>query len=191
MDAHLPDAARAQGEQHVARAQDARQGRFHGRHGGGLGVVHKKHSALLTDDLEAVGRRDKVGKGGLGLLLGHAEGLASQVGGFHAGPLGAVAVAAATEDHEEPAGRELPGRAEHVVQGIRGVGVVHEHGQAGRVLHPLQPAGRTVKIGQGSKDGRRQVQGQGRAKGGQDIFDVVAPGHGKGPFPPRPPTDAT
>src|SRR5439155_18092614 len=60
-----------------------------------------------------------------GIVGGHPHAVAEPCGDLaHDRPLAAVAVAAAAEDDAEPPTRELPGRGQHALKGVRGVGVV-------------------------------------------------------------------
>ena len=94
----------------------------------------------------------------------------------HERPLAPVAVAAAAEDQPDPALGERPCLAQDVLERVRCVGVVDEHGERLRLVHRLEAAG----------DARRRARRRARwprpsiptsrasRDGAQDVLDVEA-----------------
>ena len=84
----------------------------------------------------------------------------------HEGTLAAVAVAAATEDGDDPPAGQ-PARGLHGLgQGVGGVGVIDDHREILPLLHRLE-ASRHSRAGDDTRNGLVQVQSQlqGRGRG--------------------------
>ena len=98
----------------------------------------------------------------------------------HERALGAVAVAAASEDGDDPAGGELPHRLQEVLEGVVGVGVVHDHREVLSRVHALQ-ASRDASQGLEPLEDRLpgQAEGQAGPEGREDVLDVEAPEQGR------------
>ena len=97
--------------------------------------------------------------------------------GAHARTLAAVAVAAAAEHADEPAGRVLAQGLEHVAQGVLRVGIIHEDMPAMRVRDAFEPPrhGGHFRQGGGHGGGFR-AQRAADGDGGQRIHHVEPPG---------------
>ena len=64
--------------------------------------------------------------------------------------------------------------AQHVLQGVRGVGVVDDDGQVARAAEVLQAAGSGLEVGQGHEDlVRVRAQAHGGRIDGQEIVRVM------------------
>src|SRR4051794_23976157 len=85
--------------------------------------------------------------------------------GAHERALGTVAVAAGAEDDDHAPGRERPRRAQHVVERVRGVGVVDEHGERLALVDRLEAAGDAHGVREPVGD-RRVIDAQGAGGGG-------------------------
>src|SRR3954449_11614026 len=97
--------------------------------------------------------------------------------GAHERALGTVAVAAGAEDDDHAPGRERPRRAQHVVERVRGVGVVDEHGERLALVDRLEAAGDAHGVREPVGD-RRVIDAQGAdgGDGAEDVEDVEAAG---------------
>ena len=106
--------------------------------------------------------------------------------GAHERPLAPVAVTAAAEHADEPAGGERAQAQEHVFQRIRGVGVIDEHRRSGSPCpigqgHPLQAPGYASHPGESGADLLdRQAEAKAGGGRGEDIEHVVAAGERRG-----------
>ena len=94
--------------------------------------------------------------------------------GTHQRPLGPIAIAAAAEHGNQPAGRQRPRRLEQIAQRIVGVCVVDDHGDAvgfgGDDLEPAGDAGQRLNT---LFDGvERQIKGDAGRDRGEDVVNV-------------------
>lgn len=70
----------------------------------------------------------------------------------HLGPLTLISVAAGAEDDDERPLGDLPGRSEHGLQPVRGVGVVNHDGERLAGVHGLETAGDAPHSSKGGSD---------------------------------------
>ena len=56
----------------------------------------------------------------------------------HQGSLRAVAITSAAKDNDQAAARQFPSRRENILQGVIGMGVVHEDQEGLSGIHPLE-----------------------------------------------------
>ena len=70
----------------------------------------------------------------------------------HLGPLTLISVAAGAEDDDERPLGDLPGRSEHGLQPVRGVGVVNHDGERLAGVHGLETAGDAPYSSEGGGD---------------------------------------
>ena len=75
------------------------------------------------------------------VVRGHEHAIGQPPRGIaHQRALAAVAVAARAEDHVQPTARDLARRAQHVLERVGRVGVVHEHAEVLALVHRLEAA---------------------------------------------------
>ena len=82
--------------------------------------------------------------------------------GAHERPLGPVAVAAGAEDHEDATLAQAARGPQDVLEGVRGVRVVHEHREGLALVDGLEAPGR--QLGPGQAGGDRLVADAQRAR---------------------------
>src|SRR3954447_25753918 len=136
--------------------------------------LHLDPAAASLEDLPDDGLR--------GIVAGVVGGDDRDVGALagdraHERALGAVAVAAGAEDHDEAVLRQRTGGAQDVVEGVGGVGVVDEDRERLALVHGLEAAGDFGGVREGVGD-RVVVDAQraDRGDGAQDVEDVEAAG---------------
>ena len=97
--------------------------------------------------------------------------------GAHQRTLGTIAIAAAAEHRDQPAGRERPRSVEQVSERVIGVGVVHDHSDFVYVFgNDLEPSGHAAESAEAPFNrGERQVERHGGGDGREDVVDVGAP----------------
>ena len=83
-------------------------------------------------------------------VVGGDHGEVGQLGSgpAHQRPLRPVPVAAGTDHGDQAAGGQLPGRPEHVLDRVGGVGVVDQHGELLTLVDRLHPARDPAGAGQ-------------------------------------------
>ena len=114
-------------------------------------------------------------------VIGGDDGDVAQLSGNlpHHRPLCAVAVTTTAEDDQRAAGREAPRRLEHILQSIRRVCVVHDHGEWLSFQHSLKSPRHPGKLcqrlpNQLERDLLR-IHGGNRGQGVVDVEPAVQP----------------
>src|SRR5207245_7303242 len=115
----------------------------------------------------------------------------------HDRALPAITVAAAAEDHAQPSPGELARRGQHALEGVGGVGVVHDDKERLTGPHLLETAGHGTDRRERAADrGGLEAERQARGDGAQEAHHAVLtdqrrgqrqPTGGRARWPPKPP----